>query len=78
MTPPAEVERLVRASAVAAQPALAALSLPLLIKIKEWGLDKPLPTLWEQSGVVRAPRRAFAISEVRGTVSRAGVYGQIT
>jgi hypothetical protein len=46
---------LVRASAVVAQPALAKLSLPLLIRA--WGLDEPLPKLWEQSAVIQAPRR---------------------
>jgi hypothetical protein len=55
VTPPAEAERLVRASAVVAQPALAKLSLPLLIRA--WGLDEPLPKLWEQSAVIQAPRR---------------------
>ena len=55
VTPPAEAERLVRASAVVGQPALANLPLPLLIRA--WGLDEPLPTLWEQSAVIQAPRR---------------------
>jgi hypothetical protein len=55
VTPPAEAERLVRASAVVAQPALASLALPLLIRA--WGLDEPLPQFWEQSGVIQAPRR---------------------
>ena len=56
VTPPAEAERLVRASAVVAQPALASLSLPLLID-QGVGLDEPLPKLWGQSAVVQAPRR---------------------
>ena len=55
VTPPAEAERLVRASVVVAQPALASLSLPLLIRA--WGLDEPLPMLWEQCVVIQAPRR---------------------
>jgi len=55
VTPPAEAERLVRASAVVAQPALASVSLPLLIRA--WGLEEPLPMLWEQSAVIQAPRR---------------------
>jgi hypothetical protein len=46
---------LVRASAVVAQPALASLSLPLLIRAG--GVDEPLPKLREQSAVVQAPRR---------------------
>lgn len=55
VAPSAEAERLVRASAVVAQPVLPALSLPLLIRA--WGLDEPLPMLWEQSAVIQAPRR---------------------
>jgi hypothetical protein len=55
VTPSAEAERLVRASAVLAQPVLPALSLPLMIRA--WGLDEPLPVLWDQSVMIQAPRR---------------------
>jgi SseB protein N-terminal domain len=55
VTEPAEAERLVRASAVAAQPALGFLTLPLAIK--DWGPNEPLPPLWNQSAVIQAPRR---------------------
>jgi hypothetical protein len=52
---PEEGERLVRASAVAAQPALRSLELPLLVK--DWGPDEPPPSLWDRSAVIQAPRR---------------------
>ena len=55
VTPSAEAERLIRASAVAAQPALSSLALPLLIK--HLGPDEPLPSLWDQSTVIQTPRR---------------------